>query len=127
MDYSAIENINSWHYKSMGAFMDGGTLVLTFETPSGEIKEVFLVQNMIANYYEEINNIPGRIYIDGQIVEKRSNIERSLIEYLENNVTKHLSEEDLELLNSSIGFIKSDGYLKFIPNKLEMSAKRKKT
>jgi len=126
MNSTIIENINFWHYKKMGVCMDGGTLTLIFLTPSGETKEVSLGQNMIADYYEEIGNLPARIYIDGQIVEKRSKTEKSLIEFLETNVATKMSKDELELLNEKITFINSDEYINFTPNNLELSVKRKK-
>ena len=106
--------------------MDGGTLLLIFKNPSSERKEISLVQNMRAEYYEELEDPPARIFIDGQIVEKRSELEEFLIEFLENDVSKKISKDELKLLQKKISFIKSNEYFSFAPIKLELTEKRKK-
>lgn len=126
MKPTITENINYWDYKTMGVCMDGGSLSLIFLTTSGETKVVSLSQNVVADYYEEFDNLPARIYIDGEIVEKRSKEEKILIEYLENNVAKKMSKDELEMLNKKITFIKSDEYVNYTPIKLEISEKREK-
>ncbi len=110
----------------MGVCMDGGSLILIFLTTSGETKEVILSQNISAEYYEEFDYLPARIYIDGEIVEKRSKDEKILIEYLEHKVANKMSKDVLELMNAKISFIKSDEYVYYIPVKREISEKRKK-
>gem|GEM_PF-2829989 len=120
-----IEKINTWKYKALGIFMDGGTLSIIFDNQYEEAKVVSLVQHMIVEYYEELNEIPARIYIDGQIIEKRSELEFSLIQFLENEVIKRMSTNEKVLLKEKLKFIKSDEYLNFIPKKLELSEKRK--
>ena len=106
--------------------MDGGTLSIIFTNPNDESKVVKLGQHMIAEYYEELNGLPARIYIDGQIIEKRSEVEHSLIQYLENTVLEEMAVNEKELLKEKLTFIKSNAYLNFIPVKLELSEKRKK-
>lgn len=120
------EVINTWKYKTLSVFMDGGSLSLFFLTPSGETKQISLGQNVFTEYYEEFGQVPARIYIDGQIVEKRSKTERILIEYLETNLINLLSKDEAKLLAPKIKFYKSEEYFNFKPVKLELSAKRKK-
>jgi len=106
--------------------MDGGTLSLIFDVNSEDSKEITLGQHMIVEYYEEYGGPPGRIYIDGQIVEKRSDLEQSIVEFIENDVLATMEARERQLLAEKLSFIKSDDYLNFVPIKMKMSEKRRK-
>jgi len=125
MKSTLTEKIKTWKYKTLGISMDGGTLSIVFTNPTDDSKVITLGQHMIAEYYEGLNGLPARIYIDGQIIEKRSEAEYTLIQFLEKKVLEELAINEKELLTEKLAFIKSDAYLNFIPVKLELSEKRK--
>ena len=121
-----IKQISSWKYRTIGVAMDGGTLSLIFTNTQDEEIEVHLGQHVNEEYYPELSVPPARICINGQIIDKRSKTEDSLIELLEKMIEDEIIKNGRELIIEKLDFIKSDAYLSFKPIKLELSEKRKK-
>ncbi|MFK7809166.1 MAG: hypothetical protein AB8F74_15290 [Saprospiraceae bacterium] len=126
MESTIIKYLSTWKYLTMGVYMDGGTLALIFKNESNDKKQIILCQNINVNYYEELeDNIPGRVYVENQLIEKRSLDEKAVVTFLENLLNNLINKSDQRLLSEKLSFIKSDNYVNFVPVKLELSEKRK--
>lgn len=119
------KEIKTWKYETIGVAMDGGTLSIIFTNLYGESKIVTLCQHMIAEYYEELTPLPARIYIDGKMIEKRSEAEYALIQFLENEVLEEMAIDEQKILTEKLTFVKSDTYLNYTPVKLKLTDRRK--
>jgi len=126
MQSKSLKQINSWKYKSISVYMDGGSISLIFDTPNGETREILLSQHVSSKYYAELSFIPSTLFINGQIIEKRSEAEKLIIKFLENICSNKVEKNCQELLYEKILYLKSKKHLQFVPTKLELSEKRKK-
>ncbi|MDF1699207.1 MAG: hypothetical protein P1U56_25355 [Saprospiraceae bacterium] len=118
--------MDSWKLKQFGVFMDGGSLLLEFEDSLGTTHSLNFVQAVILEYYEEINNyIPGRIYLNKRLIEKRSNEEAFILDAIKKYLLDSFNSDEKELILEKIAFVESNRYLELQPIKKELSAKRK--
>jgi len=117
--------MNNWKLKNIGISLDGGTTTLICLNELGIEIVIEMVQNVSTQYTEEISKIPGRIYIDNELVEKRSEIESELLNNLETKIVPNLEGINKERILRKIRFIRSQKYLDLKPEKLELSEKRK--
>lgn len=119
-------NLNEYEFKELGAWMDGGSITLYFnkKNRNKELSIEFL-QYVIAEYYEETSKIPGRIYLNDEIVEKRSPTEREIINFLSSNISNKLYGLERKMLIEKIHWIESKDYMDFSPIKKELSESRK--
>lgn len=110
--------------KDVGFWMDGGSISIPIIHPSQGAKTIWLMQHMIPEYCEEISEIPGRIYIDKNLVEKRSDTEFQIIEFLKKEMNTNLTDV-VEILQQKLDWIESDKYITFNPIKKELSLARR--
>ena len=119
--------MEDWKYINMGATLDGGSLTLLFENSKNQEQTILFVQNVFREYYEELSTaLPGRIYINSQLIDKRSKEENEIIDFLQDLLLPMLNDSERSLLVEKINWIKSKDYLNFEPIKLELSEKRKR-
>ncbi|WP_196888413.1 hypothetical protein [Aureivirga sp. CE67] len=119
-------NLEEYNFKELFAWMDGGSITILLEHSKYEDINITFQQHVLKDYYEELNKIPGRIYLNEEIVVKRSETEKSILEFLKNNSTQKSSELKKEMIIEEIKWIESKEYIDFTPNKLELSEARKK-
>jgi len=113
--------------KDVGVCMDGGSKVISIIHPRQGEKTIWLMQHIIPEYYEEISKIPGRIYIDKNLIEKRSQTEFQIIEFLKKEMNTNLSDDVIEMLKQKLDWIESDKYTTFNPIIKELSVARRNT
>jgi hypothetical protein len=99
----------------LAAWMDGGSVTLKCENLIGQKFEIEFYQNMILDYFP--GKIPGRLYLNQNRIEVRSELEKSIIASLETaelEYDKSLPEYPfvVELLKEKIDYVKSNQYLK---------------
>jgi len=117
--------LKDWKYNTIGISMDGGTLCIECIDSKNQRVTIALIQHLMPEYTPEMDpTIPGRIYLKGELVDKRSTLEEAIIEFLEESVYK-IMPTGKESLHSAIEFIKSDRYLSFIPIKKQLSENRR--
>ena len=101
--------------KDIAAWMDGGSLTLDCLSADGDNLEIEIVQHIALN--QIINSrIPGRLYLNNELVEIRSKLEKSILNELINCIdSKDFSSKftDIErrLIKEKVEFIQSDDYL----------------
>jgi len=118
-------NFDEWVFKELYAWMDGGSIKLNYTDKNGLNNTIEIVQNVTKEYYEEISKIPGRVYVNNNLVDKRSNQENSILEQLRKDIENQNTELDEKLVKEIIEWIKSKQYLEFESVKLIMTEKRK--
>lgn len=117
--------LDEWKFKELNTWMDGGSITMNYTDNNGLNHTIEIVQNVSEEYYEEISKIPGRVYINNDVVDKRSNHEESILEQLGKDIEDQNTEHDEEIVKEKIKWIKSKQYLEFEPIKLTISEKRK--
>jgi len=118
-------NIDEWKFKELYAWMDGGSITLNYTDKNGLNNTIEIVQNVSKEYYEEMSKIPGRVYVNNDLINKRSNQEDTVLQQLSKDLENHNTELDKEVIKEKIDWINSTQYLEFEPTKLIMSEKRK--
>ncbi len=104
--------------------MDGGSIVIFLTHPDhGEII-IYLMQHIICQYNEEIDKLPGRIYINNNLIPKRSDTEFQIIEFLKKEMNANLTDV-VEILQQKLDWIESDKYITFNPIKKELLAAKR--
>ncbi len=96
--------------EDVGAWMDGGSVTLVCRNVVGQTFEVFFVQNVSWEVYEG-DLLPGRLYLDSELVEQRSLLEGQIIEGLNKATFKKPERLIEEILAVKLAYIKSDVYL----------------
>ncbi|WP_103070887.1 hypothetical protein [Aquimarina sediminis] len=119
-------NLNEYDFEELGALMDGGSITLYFKNNENKELIIDLQQFVITEYYEEISKIPGRVYLNNEIVEKRSSTETEIINFLRCNILHKLYGLEKEILIEKIRWIESKDYIDFSPIKNKLSESRKK-
>ena len=104
-----------WNLKGFHAWMDGGTITLEFENPSGEKFEIEFVQHILLEYYEGLQKIPGRLYLNNQLIERRSDTEKETMGFLKSHIMNKLSLVEKKFLTENINFVESAECLNFKP------------
>jgi hypothetical protein len=108
----------------VGICMDGGSIVIFLTHPDhGEII-IYLMQHIICQYNEEIDKLPGRIYINNNLIPKRSDTEFQIIEFLKKEMNANLTDV-VEILQQKLDWIESDKYITFNPIKKELLAAKR--
>jgi len=119
-------NFEEWKFKELSTWMDGGSVTVNYTDKNGLNNTIEIVQNVTAEYYEEISKIPGRVYVNNDLIDKRSNQEDTVVQQLSKDLENQNTELDKEVIKEKIDWINSTQYLEFEPTKLIMSEKRKK-
>lgn len=119
-------NLTEYVFKELATWMDGGSITLYFESEMNEKLTIDLQQFVLKEYHEEISKIPGRVYLNDKIIDKRSSAEKSILEFLKSNILKKLIGLEKEILMKQIQWVESKEYMNFVPKKLELSESRKK-
>ena len=94
----------------MFAWMDGGSITIKCRNASNQEFEIEFVQNVSWEWYES-HKIPGRIYLNGQLVEQRSELEVSIIQRLVTAEFAHREAFDAQLLKEKIDYTNSENYI----------------
>ena len=105
--------------------MDGGSVTVNYTDKYGLNNTIEIVQNVTAEYYEEISKIPGIIYVNNDLIDKRSNQEDTVVQQLSRDLENHNTELDKDVIKEKIDWINSTQYLEFEPTKLIMSVNEK--
>ena len=116
----------TWNFREMGVWMDGGSITLYFTNAINQELTIDLQQYVSKDFFEKISKIPGRVYLQGEIVEKRSIIENSTLKHLKQNVVGKLRGLDKDILTDQIHWIESEKYMDLKPHKLTLSEARKR-
>ena len=119
-------DFEEWKFKELSTWMDGGSVTVNYTDKNRLNNTIEIVQNVTAEYYEEISKIPGRVYVNNDLINKRSNQEDTVLQQLSKDLENHNTELDKEVIKEKIDWINSTQYLEFEPTKLIMSEKRKK-
>lgn len=119
-------NLSEYKFKELVTWMDGGSITLYFKSNKNEELAIDLQQFIINEYYEGISKIPGRIYLNGKMIDKRSLTEELILEFLNCNVLNKVTGLEKEILIKQIHWIESKDYIEHNPIKLELSESRKK-
>lgn len=98
--------------KELIAWMDGGSVTLVCKNEKSQEFKIHFTQNVNFEIPEGNNELPGRLYLNGDLIEQRSKIERILIDALVNRVVLGVGRLEKKLLNEKINYIKSTEYLK---------------
>jgi hypothetical protein len=91
-------------------FIDGGTLQLKCVN-QGQSFIIEIMQSAILQMYDWEERISGRLYLNGVIVEQRSDLENQIIENIRNSNQSNLDKLDIRMVNEKIDYIKSNEYL----------------
>ena len=105
--------------------MDGGSVTVNYTDKYGLNNTIEIVQNVTAEYYEEISKIPGIIYVNNDLIDKRSNQEDTVVQQLSRDLENHNTELDKDVIKEKIDWINLTQYLEFEPTKLIMSENEK--
>jgi hypothetical protein len=119
-------DFEEWKFKELSTWMDGGSVTVNYTDKNGLNNTIEIVQNVTAEYYEEMSKIPGRVYVNNDLIDKRSNQEDTVVQQLSKDLENHNIDLDKEVIKEKINWINSTQYLEFEPTKLIMSEKRKK-
>jgi len=118
-------NFKEWKFRELHTWMDGGSITLNYTDQNGQNNTIEVVQHVSEEYHEEITKIPGRIYVNKDLVSKRSNEEDKIIEQLTEDLANQQTELDKRIVEEKIEWIRSSQYLEFKPRILELSNERK--
>lgn len=119
-------NIEEWIFMELKIWMDGGSITLNYVDKSNGVNLIELVQNVSITYCEEVSRIPGRIYINDELVEIRSKLENEILKKISNDLINQETDSDQKILLEKIEWIKSNEYINLKPIKLELSEERKR-
>ncbi len=117
-------NLKEYKFKEMGVCMDGGSKIIDVINPNKQGLTIWLMQHISIDYYEEISKIPGRIYLDDYLVEKRSQAEKEVIDFLQTEVVNAMGLDFSKAIIDKILWIESEAYEHLSPNKLKLSEAR---
>ena len=117
-------NFKEWKFRELHAWMDGGSITLNYTDQNGQNNTIEVVQHVSEEYHEEISKIPGRIYVNKDLVDKRSIEEDKIVEQLTKDLANQQTEHEKRIVEQKIEWIKSSRYLEFKPQTLELSKER---
>ncbi|WP_106795111.1 hypothetical protein [Aquimarina sp. Aq78] len=110
----------------LSTWMDGGSILLHCGNKLNQEFKIEFQQNMIIDM-EKYDRLPGRIYLNNELVKDQSELENSVIKGLEKAEfdivysEKKFKRMDKKLLNEKLEYVKSNKYIfnnKLITNKL---------
>ncbi|MDW3649476.1 MAG: hypothetical protein R8P61_20570 [Bacteroidia bacterium] len=110
-------------FREIHIWMDGGSITLNFRDEKDKELMIELQQSATEEYLEEISKIPGRIYFDEKVIEKRSSEEEQILEYLKERIINKLEVLERRILEDQIRWIESPKYLEFQPRKMNRRRK----
>lgn len=116
-------NTSNWVFSKIGISMDGGSITLELFDHNQKTLKIHLIQSTILEYTPELSKIPGRIYINDTLIEKRSNSEKIIVKYLKGLLPS--LENGSDLLTARIEFIESQAYDHLLPIAKQLSEERK--
>ena len=119
-------NLKEYKFKEMGVCLDGSSKIIEVINPHKQSLTIWLMQHISIDYYEEISKIPGRIYLDDYLVEKRSQTEKEVIDFLRTKIINDLRIDFSKAIIDKILWIESEDYEHLSPNKLKLSEARKR-
>ncbi len=96
--------------KEISTWMDGGSITLNCENKKGKEFIVEFVQN-VRWHILEFEKLPGRIYINENLVSQRSELEKKLLKSIEKATLINSSDLDNNILKEQIDYIKSKQYI----------------
>ena len=106
---SLNHKLNQWKFKELAAWMDGGSTTLYFTNENNQEQTIDIQQHVVTEYYEEHSKIPGRVYLNDELIEKRSISESTILKYLKESVVIKLNGLEKDILthqiNCMIGYI----------------------
>ena len=92
------------------AWMDGGSITLKCRNKSNQEFEIEFVQNVSWDVYES-QNIPGRIYLNQEVIDQRSNLETKIINGLKNATLTFKNSLEQTILKEKLAYVNSAEYL----------------
>lgn len=98
--------------QEMAVWMDGGTVTVNCSNEKGESFEVEFVQYMNPSYPDK-KAIPGRIYLNHDLVTVRSELETEILEAFDRADFKQVNHSNRSILSECLAFVRSDFYLDF--------------
>ncbi|WP_025665521.1 hypothetical protein [Aquimarina megaterium] len=96
--------------QELSAWMDGGSVTLHCMNKKKQEFEIEFVQNVNWNILE-FEKLPGRIYLNGNLISQRSDMEEKLIGNLETAALINSSDLDETILKEKIDYIKSEQFI----------------
>ncbi len=96
--------------KNLSAWMDGGSVTLNCSNEKKQEFEIEFMQNVSWDILE-FEKFPGRIYLNGNLIVQRSEVEKKLIKSLEKVTHINPSDLDKTILKEKIDYIKSEQFL----------------
>ncbi len=96
--------------KEMATWMDGGSITLYCENIHGQEFVIHFVQNVQWDILK-FEKLPGRIYLDGNLIPQRSELEKKLIQGLCNCKFVKASDLDSRILKEQMDYLKSEQYI----------------
>lgn len=97
-----IEELHSW--------MDGGSIALKCRNKLNQTFEIEFVQNVFWDIYET-QNIPGRIYLNKELIAQRSDLETQIINTLKTAHLKSSNPLEQKVLEEKLDYVNSQKYL----------------
>ena len=92
------------------AWMDGGSVTLICTNERNQNFKIVFVQNVSWKILD-IQNLPGRIYLDDNLVDQRCDTEKLIMKGLENSGFKGLDTVEKVILTEKMQYINSQEYL----------------
>lgn len=118
---------NKWQFKELAVWMDGGSSTIYFTDDKNKEQRIDIQQHTSIEYYEELSNVPGRIYVNDEIIDKRSIAEFAIVAFLKEFVIFNVKGLEKDILIEQINWIESKAYVELEPIKLAMSEARKQS
>lgn len=94
----------------LSACMDGGSVTLKCQNSTMGKFEIEFIQNVMWDWYEG-HKIPGRIYLNNELVEQRSDLEKNLMRLLGTAQFENEGSYDAQLLIEKINYTQSEEYI----------------
>jgi len=118
-------NFKDWKFKELKVWMDGGSITLNYVDQNNRIQTIEVIQNISKSYSKELSKIPGRIYINNMLLEKRSKKEPEVIEQLKTSIESQHDELHKQIVKEKIDWIESNEYVEMKPTLTKLSKKRR--
>ena len=92
------------------AWMDGGSITLKCRNDRNQKFEIEFTQNLVWDF-KEPRKIPGRLYVNGELIEQRSQIEKDILENIKAADKSHLDSKSIAMIAEKISYIESEDYM----------------
>lgn len=97
------------YIKEVQTWMDGGSVTLNCIDEKGLKFQIEFIQNVAWEIYDT-QRLPGRVYLEGEIVDQRSEIEIFIINLLDEALVR-LNKDEQIILKEKLSYIGSKDYL----------------